>query len=226
MRRTIARRLLAALAPTLLVMPSSIAAICPDGSIAIDDATSTLVVQYLSLDDTGSVVQVVDSFALPNQFKATAVVTQELDPITQVYSYTYKISNASESAQQIVYILFAVPPEIAAQTSLVTSAPTAAADWLIEPELTGPQPGIGCLFRLRPDRTDMSTKGIPPGGFARFSLTAIQASGSMGIYLLGGTPPLAYSGEPSPCVEELVDEFLGFPNGYTRIEATGPSVGP
>ena len=119
-----------------------------------------------------------------------------------------------------------VPPEIAAHTTVITSSPTAAADWLIDPKLTGSQPGIGCLYRLRPDRPDMSIEGIPPGGFARFALAATQVSGSMSVYLLGGTPPEEYSGEPSPCVEDLVYEFLGFPNGYTRIVATGPSVAP
>jgi hypothetical protein len=193
-----------------------------DGVVALNETTGNIDATYLVRDEAGEAKSVTDTFVSRDRFRASIAETRVVDEATGRATYTYAISNAADSEQQIHRVYFAIPREAVTEPRVASGDPA----WEL---VDRPLPDVvlfGWRFAAKRDRPDPAVQGLAPGATASFSFVAPAMTAPLDVFLAGRAHVPRFSTTPPECVQHLLDDFLAFPRGYRRIPVTGPAVAP
>jgi hypothetical protein len=193
---------------------------CSDGSVTLDPASGNLHLDWADLVSPGVTVNHQATIVPPTKFTPTVQEVDAFDVTTGVYTYTYTISNATTSAQQIYEVQFETPSKAPITGKVILSV---TPGWSLAPATPAPS-GFGWWFNLV--SMDDALQGIPPGGAVTFSFSSTWAPGPMNIYMVGDAPFAEVGEELPPCVSELLDKYLVFPGCYVKSGSRGPAISP
>jgi hypothetical protein len=217
----VGRCLSSALVLVLLEAPPLRAFTCEAGSVTVDARTGMINVSYDSEDHDGNPI-VRNVVVMPRTLFTPSVHESHVyDSATQSYEYTYRISNATGSVQQIWYVNFNISPSNVPTTNQA-SAGGGGWDFYSRDANCG-----GIAWSYIPSdarwRADPGRRGLKQGESMTFAFASALAPGPMVIYLEGDADSPVFPDEVPDCVGDLLDEVReACPAGYVKLVTIGP----
>lgn len=195
---------------------------CDEGVVIDNLEEGTLEVTYVTRDERGNPVLHEVTALESTQFLPQVETSTTFDEATGKHVYTYTISNAFSSDLQIGDVEFAIPTDVPVEPAGVSVNSDA---WMFLPNANR-DGGMAWGFMVGTPREDMTVEGIPQGGSVTFSLKSAHAPGPMSVYLRGDVPEPVFETELPGCIDAAWLQKTGFPEGYIRVDTTGPMVAP